>query len=201
MSNPRQLLPHLVRLTPNGEQCFEGVFRTVFLDDASCPRGDSFLAAWLVEPRAFATAAEQRAVTQAAQDEIRSVPVAVGSNSLDSRKCWRRNFISLQGHASNSASGASNAASSNRACAPPKRPVEAPKRALENAAAQRTPGLRVILATHSTGDAALIPAPAAISKGLLLNATASAGSSRTSSEPTRATGSGIIVRGATCSCT
>ena len=43
----------------------------------------------------------------------------------------------------------------------------------------------MILATHSTDDAALIPAPAAIPKGLLLNATASVGSSRTSSEPTK----------------
>ena len=43
-------------------------------------------------------------------------------------------------------------------------------------------GMRAILATYSTGDAALIPAPGAITKVLLLNATASARSSRTSSE-------------------
>ena len=43
----------------------------------------------------------------------------------------------------------------------------------------------MILATHSTDDATLIPAPAAISKVLPLNATASVESSPTSSEPTK----------------
>ena len=85
---------------------------------------------------------------------------------------------------------ASKAAGSNHACVFSETDrCTTKKHAQENcqfssATAGRTEGMGAILATHSTDDAALFPALAAISKGLLLVATACVGSRRTSTEPT-----------------
>ena len=83
-------------------------------------RDSKKLAAWLAKPprhnKAFATTAQQRAVTLAAQDETASVPVAVRSKSLDSRKCCRRNSTALPGLARPAPPEPSNDAGSNYAC-------------------------------------------------------------------------------------